>query len=85
MAVARAGARAPPAPTADFNPFADGATPAPAPAVVSAAGASLPTGDVSIVKALGNEERAARQPQVGLFDAATRRDCYNVLVAPAAP
>ena len=74
-----------PAPTADFNPFADGATPAPAVAVVSAAGASLPTGDISIARALGNEERAARQPQVGLFDAATRRDCYNVLVAPAAP
>ena len=52
---------------------------------MAVAGASLPTGDISIVKALGNEERAARQPQVGLFDAATRRDCYNVLVAPAAP
>lgn len=70
----------------DVDPSAvAGAAPVSAPISVSEAGASLPSGDISVVKGLSDEELAARAPQVDLFDAATRRDCYNILVAPAAP
>ena len=73
VAVARAGAGARAAP-ADFNPFAD-VTPAPAPAIRLRNGRVAADGRRLNRRGARQRGRAARQPRVGLFDAATRRDC----------